>query len=163
MYVVELIDIADSVGGGGEVALDNLSGKENVDPTAKPTLPRRPRMKKASAEDEDVFHCTQIPNTRSKATLKRTRKQEQAKACGKGGDTPPRTPRISRSRKGATACELDLLTLQTPMPESEAGSEFGPPPPDTTPAPLRESSPPNISFHSPYFCECCQNRVKGCL
>ena len=111
-------------------------GKENVDPVAKPRLPRRPKMKKVNAEVEEVAHCTQIPNMRSRAALKRTRKQEQGKACGEGGDTTPRTPRICRLQNVATTIEMNLFTLQTPMPESEAGSEFGPPPPDTTPAPL---------------------------
>ena len=48
-------------------------GKENVDPTAKPRLARRPRSKKEAPEEEDVAHCTQIPATRSITLLKRTR------------------------------------------------------------------------------------------
>ena len=126
-------------------------GKENVDPAAKPRPARIPRSKKEAPEEEDVAHCTQIPATRSKTLLKRTRNQEQGNPCSEGGNTTPRTPRISRPRKVTSASECNLQALQTPMPESQPGSELGPPPPDTTPAPLRKSSSAIIVFHSPYF------------
>ena len=122
-------------------------GKENVDPAAKPRPDRRPMSKKEAPEEEDVAHCTQIPTTRSKTLLKRTRNHEQGNPCSEGGDTTPRTPRISRPRKVTSASECNL---QTPMPESQPGSVLGPPPPDTTPAPLRKSSSAIIVFHSPY-------------
>lgn len=64
-------------------------GKENVDPNATPMLARRPRMKKVVSEHEVVAHCTQIPSTRSKTSLKRTRKQEQLQACAGGGTLCP--------------------------------------------------------------------------
>ena len=80
----------------------------------------------------------------------------------RGEDTMPNTPRISRSRKVATAFDGDLLTLQTPMPGSEAGSAFGPPPPDTTPAPLRENRSHTMAFHSAYYTMYCQNRLSSC-
>ena len=82
----------------------------------------------------------------------------------RGGDTMPRTPRIlSKSRKVATAFDGGLLTLQTPMPESEAGSGYGPPPPDTTPAPLRENCSHTMAIHSAYYTMYCQDQLIRCL
>lgn len=69
----------------------------------------------------------------------------------RGGDTTPRTPMISRPRNVTSASQCNLQALQTPMPESQPGSVLGPPPPYTTPAPLRKSSSAIIVFHSPYF------------
>lgn len=69
----------------------------------------------------------------------------------RGGDTTPRTPMMSKPINVTSASQCNLQALQTPMPESQPGSVLGPPPPDTTPAPLRKSSSAIIVFHSPYF------------
>lgn len=75
-------------------------GKENVDPAATPRLVRKPRLKKVPTADEDVPHCTQIPATRSKTALKRTRIQEQGSACAEGGGTLRPAHRESPGREG---------------------------------------------------------------
>ena len=93
------------------------------------------------AEDFDVAHCTQIPITRAHSGSKRLRKQGHQKATAKWVETTPKPATRSTTKKLATAeCVFADLTLQTPMPESEAGNEFGPPPPDTTPAFQRMNS-----------------------
>ena len=122
-------------------------GCKNSDPAVKPGRAQRSMSKKIAAEEEDIPHCTQYPITRSKTSSKRARTQGQGKVGTDAGETTPLTPRVSRSMKVASAFELVDLTLQTPMPASEAGSAFGPPPPETTPAPLREYSPNLIYFN----------------
>ena len=92
-------------------------------------------------EDADLAQCTQIPITHARKGSKRLRKHKDLKASADGGETTPIPQSRSKSKKVLTAdCGLADPTLQTPMPESEAGSEFGPPPPDTTPGPLRGNS-----------------------
>lgn len=127
-------------------------GKENVDPAVNPLLSRRSLQKKAAAKDDQVAHCTQTPITRSKTSLKRARNQEQGKKCTEAGEPAPLTPRISRSMNVASAWNPVDMGLQTPMPESDAGSGYGPPPPNTTPTPLREYTSGDAPLHSPY-CE----------
>lgn len=128
----------------GTCGIAKEGGKENVDPGAKPTLPRRPRAKKGAAEDLDPTHCTQIPS------LKRTLKRAQRQPCAEGVETQQRTPRTARSKKEVTAAvEVVDFLVQTPMPGTRDGNDFGPPPPESTPAPQRES---HISRYSPPFC-----------
>lgn len=84
--------------------------------------------------------CTQIPPALAKGGSKRLRKTLQTKAAAEGGEPTPNTPRISTSKKAAQAkCCLKDLPQQTPMPVLDPGSEFGPPPPVTTPTPHRKS------------------------
>lgn len=85
--------------------------------------------------------CTQLPPATARGVSKRLRKSGQWKAAAQVGETTPITQRRSSSTKGAVAkCGLANLTQQTPMPQSDPGNEFGPPPPDTTPTPHRELS-----------------------
>lgn len=102
-----------------------------------------------AAADVDVAHCTQIPFTQERTGLKRLRKQVQLKEFAEGGETTPKPQRRSKAKNLLTA-EGGLADpmLQTPMPEIEAGSEFGPPPPDTTPGPQRMHSCSNTVLHS---------------
>ena len=52
-----------------------------------------------------------------------------------GGETTPIPHRSSRLKKlTTTTTGIARQMQQTPMPESDAPSEFGPPPPDSTPA-----------------------------
>ena len=92
--------------------------------------------------DADVLaQCTQTPTTRVRKGSKRLRKHEHLITFADGGNSTPIPQTRSQSKKVQTAdCGLADPNLQTPMPESEAGSEFGPPPPDTTPGPLRGNS-----------------------
>lgn len=93
------------------------------------------------AEDFDVAHCTQIPLTRALSGSKRPRKQGQLKASAEWVETTPKPATRSETKKLAMAeCVFADLTLQTPMPVSEAGNDFGPPPPDTTPLPQRSNA-----------------------
>ena len=131
-------------------------GKENVNPGAKAKLPRRPRAKKVATQEVDPTHCSQIPIAQSMCTLKRTRKQGQGLTEAPVVGTTPRTPRISRSKKVAEAAgELSGRMLQTPMPSSPGGNEFGPPPPTSTPAPQREC---RLALYSPAFSIPCLHR-----
>lgn len=131
-------------------------GKENVEPGAKTKRPLRPRAKKVATQDVNPTHCSQIPIAQSVCSLKRTRKQGGGLTEAPGVDTTPYTPRISRSKKVATAAgELMDLMLQTPMPESPGGNKFGPPPPNSTPAPQREC---RLILYSPAFCIPCLHR-----
>ena len=91
-----------------------------------------------ASEGFDVAHCTQIPVTHARTIYKRLRKERQCKALAYGGETPPNPHRSSRSKKLTTSVDgFADQTLQTPMLESDAPSEFGPPPPDSSPAPER--------------------------
>ena len=94
-----------------------------------------------AADYLDVAHCTPIPFTQERTGLKRLRKQVQLKEFAMCGESLPKPQRTSKAKKLITA-EGGLADppLQTLMPESEAGNEFGPPPPDTTPGPQREHS-----------------------
>ena len=84
----------------------------------------------------EVVSCTQIPSTRASGGLKRLRKVRQASAIAEGVCTP-KAQRSGISKKVSTdECGLADLTLQTPMPEIETASAFGPPPLDSTPPPL---------------------------
>lgn len=96
-----------------------------------------PPLRQVLAADVDVAHCTQIPVTNAPTGLKRMRKERRSKALASGGgETTPKPQRPSRSRKVTSAeCGLADMTLQTPMPASDAPNELGPPPPDSTPAP----------------------------
>lgn len=94
-----------------------------------------------AAADVNVTHCTQIPFTQDQPGLKRLRKQVQLKDVALGGTPTPKPQRRSKAKKLLTADGgLADLTLQTPMPETGVGSEFGPPPPDSTPVPQRMDS-----------------------
>lgn len=85
----------------------------------------------------EVVSCTQVPSTRAKTGLKRLRKEQQGSPFA-GGVCTPRPQRSERSKQVSTEeCRLAVLTLQTPMLQSEAGSAFGPLPPDSTPPPQR--------------------------
>ena len=89
----------------------------------------------------DVVQCTQIPIANASTGLKRMRKGGQSKALAVGGETTPKPARSLRSGKVTIAdCGLADMTLQTPMPESDAPNEPGPPPPDSTPAPNHGNS-----------------------
>lgn len=83
------------------------------------------------SEAFDVAHCTQPPFTQTKAGLKRLKKGWQGSDCAEGGATTPKPLRSLRSKKLCSAecgaAELSPM-LQTPMPWSEVGNEFGPPP-----------------------------------
>ena len=127
--------------GLGTRGADQQGGKENVDPIQKPKLPRQPRVKKVAAADGDPTHCTQIPSTLQPArSLKRQLKQVQRLAQAEGVETQPRTPRTCRSKKlGEAAVDVVDFLVQTPMPGTGGGNDLGPPPPETTPAPQRES------------------------
>lgn len=104
-----------------------------------------------ATEGFDVAHCTQIPVTHAKTILKRPRKERQCKVTADGGQTTPTPPRSSRGKKLTSAGSgFADQALQTPMPETDAPNELGPPPPDSTPAPGRGEScvsqPPIWSF-----------------
>lgn len=73
--------------------------------------------------------CTQIPPAIAMGASKRMRKPGAWSAAADGGGTTPKTP---------LPATLEMVSQQTPMPEPE--NEYGPPPPDTTPTPLRENS-----------------------
>ena len=90
-----------------------------------------------ASQDVDLAQCTHTPFTQARTSFKRVRKERQGKAVAGVGETTPRPLRTSVSTKQATLeCGLmDLTTmLQTPMPHSDVGNEFGPPPPESTPA-----------------------------
>ena len=92
-------------------------------------------------EDAILAQCTQIPTTQVSKGSKRLRKHEHLITFADGGNSTPIPRTTSQSKKVQTAdCGLADPSLQTPMPESEAGSEFGPPPPDTTPGHRRGNS-----------------------
>lgn len=92
-----------------------------------------------AAEDADLEQCTQIPITQARKGLSRLKKHEQLKANAEGGENTPSPQRRAKSMKvPALNCGLMDPLMQTPMPEMEAGSEFGPPPPSTTPLHLRK-------------------------
>ena len=97
-----------------------------------------------ASEGFDGAQCTQTPVTHARTVLKRPRRERQCKAIADGGETTPR-PHMTSTSKVLTraACAFANQTLQTPMPESGAPNEFGPPPPDSTPAPER--------------CKCCDS------
>ena len=82
-----------------------------------------------AADNVEVLHCTQIPFAKESTGLKRPRKQGQLKELAEAGETTPQPRRRSKAKSLLTAeGGQAALTLQTPMPVSEAGSEFGPPP-----------------------------------
>ena len=88
-------------------------------------------------EVDEVVIGTQIPIALAKTCLKRLRKERQLPAFAEG-ETTPNPRRSGRSENvSSQECGFADRTLQTPMPESEAGSAFGPPPPDSTPPPQR--------------------------
>ena len=94
------------------------------------------QVHQADAEDSvDTVPCTQVPIKLAKTTFKRLRMDRQCKAKAAGvGELTPRPPSASRSKKKHEAVGgLADLSLQTPMPESEAANVFGPPPPPSTP------------------------------
>lgn len=96
-----------------------------------------------AAEAVDVAHCTQPPLTIAKPGLKRRMKEQHRESFAAVEETTPKPRRSSRSKKVATMdCRLQDPSpmLQTPMPESGVGNEFGPPPPDSTPARQRGES-----------------------
>lgn len=83
-------------------------------------------------EDAELEQCTQIPITRARVGLKRLMKHGRMNASADVGETTPQ--RRCKSMKVPTLdCPRSDAMLQTPMPESVEGSDFGPPPPDTTP------------------------------
>ena len=85
--------------------------------------------------DVEVAHCTQIPITNASTGLKRMRRERQSKALAAATESTPKPQRRSRPKQVTAAdCGLADMTLQTPMPESGAPNELGPPPPDSTPA-----------------------------
>ena len=99
--------------------------------------------------------CTQIPPAISKGALKRARKPVPSLATD-GGGTAPKTPRRSASKMVAMASSgMADLRDQTPMPQSDQESEFGPPPPDTTPTPLRENSASSYELINSFCCDVC--------
>ena len=101
-----------------------------------------------ASEDVDVAQCTQIPVTNASTGFKRLRKGRLSKALADVGETTPIPQRRSRSRKVSTADEgLKGMMLQTPMPESDAPNELGPPPPDSTPAPKHGNLAPLMTVH----------------
>ena len=94
-----------------------------------------------AAADVEVPHCTQIPRANASTGFKRMRKERVYLEIADGGETTPTPQTRSRSRKVTTAeCGLVNMTIQTPMPETGAPNELGPPPPDSTPAP-KHSNP----------------------
>ena len=90
-----------------------------------------------AAEDDEFAQCTQIPTEHARKRPKRIRKHEHLNASAEGGKT---TSKPQRSSKSKQVLGLADPMLQTPMPASEAASDFGPPPPDTTPGPQRNNS-----------------------
>ena len=87
-----------------------------------------------AAEDADLEQCTQIPITQARKGLSRLKKHEHLKANAEGGDTTPSPQGRKRSMKLPTLIQgLMDPQMQTPMPKSQAASEFGPPPLDSTP------------------------------
>lgn len=97
----------------------------------------------SAAEEVDVAQCTQPSFTTPVSGLKRLRKVQQREAFAEVGETTPKPRSSLRSKKVSTPeCGLaDLLpNLQTPMPESDVPNDFGPPPPDSTPARQRGES-----------------------
>ena len=90
-----------------------------------------------AAEDDDLAQCTQIPTEHARKGPKRVRKHEHLNASAEGEKTTSKPQRSSKSKK---VLGLADQMLQTPMPASEAASDFGPPPPDTTPGPQRSNS-----------------------
>ena len=105
-----------------------------------------------AAEDVDVAQCTQIPMTNASTGFKRLRKERLSKVGADGGETTPKPQRRTSSRKVATA-EYGLadMTFQTPMPESDAPNELGPPPPDSTPAPKHGNLAPLMHVHKKHI------------
>ena len=104
-----------------------------------------------AAADVDVLMCTQIPITNASTRVKRMRKEIKSKALADGGETTPKPHVRTRSMKVTTAeCGLADMTLQTPMPESDAPNELGPPPPDSTPAPKHGNPCANSARDKPW-------------
>ena len=101
-----------------------------------------------AAEDVDVAQYTQIPMMRASTGFKRPRKERLTKVIADGGETAPKPQRRSSSRKVPTARSgLADTEFQTPMPESDAPNELGPPPPDSTPARKHGNLAPLMHVH----------------
>lgn len=65
----------------------------------------------------------------------RPRKERQRKEKGVEDVCAPKPPRKKQAKKGnLSKYFVANLTQQTPMPESETGIDFGPLPPELTPA-----------------------------
>lgn len=98
--------------------------------------------------------CTQVPPAIANGAGKRTRQPEQWSAAAQGHYSTPRTPRKSTSRMRAMAINgLAEPTQQTSMPQIDPAKDFGPPPPDTSPTPLRQNSTAYGEFIAS-FCAC---------
>lgn len=101
------------------------------------------------AADVNLVQCTQIPLTDASTGLKRMRKERQCQELADSEETTPKPHTRSKSKKMTTAeCGLVHMTLQTPMPESDAPNELGPPPPDSTPAPKHGYSCSNSTLNN---------------
>ena len=108
-----------------------------------------------AAAGVNVPHCTQIPRSNASTGLKRMRKERQYLELADGVEATPTPQRRLSTRKVMNAeCGLADMTLQTPMPESDAPNVLGPPPPDSTPAPKRGNSCANRA-HLLYIGNCC--------
>ena len=92
-------------------------------------------------EDVNMVPCTQVPPAHAKGAWKRPRKPGQWSPAAHGGPTTPETPWGSTPTVGAMAkLRSPHLTQQAPMLQIDPANDHGPPPPDTTPTPLREIS-----------------------
>ena len=91
----------------------------------------------------DVAQCTQPPFPHAPTGLKHVRKERQCKGLAERGGSRAIPQRTCRSKKVTTLDNglPDLAPmLQTPMPGSDVGNDYGPPPPDSTPVRQRGKS-----------------------
>jgi hypothetical protein len=106
-----------------------------------------------ASQNVDLLQCTQPPFTHAKTGFKRLRKERQGKTFAELGETTPVTQRTLRSTKTTTLeCEfLEVTTMQqTPMPQTDVGNEYGPPPLESTPARKRGKSSCDGLLNSAY-------------
>lgn len=108
--------------------------------------------------------CTQIPAPIVMGASKRTRRPGQWRAHAQGEVTTPRTPRRSTPKNVAMEkCGLGDLAQQTPILQSGPESGLGPPPRDTTPTPLRETSTAPHGLMCLFVLEVCIRRKEFIL
>ena len=92
-------------------------------------------------EDVTMVTCTQVPPAIANGPGKRTRRPEHWSAAAHGLVSTLTTPRKSTSRMRAMANNGGAdMTQQTPMPQIDPANDYGPPPPLTSPTPLRQNS-----------------------
>lgn len=87
--------------------------------------------------EDGVLNCTQPTSTHAPAGLKRPRLDRRCKASAKRGAStaiPQTTSTLKKVTTFVGGLAKETPMMQTPMPASPVGNEFGPPPPDSTPA-----------------------------